>query len=198
MENLFTDYLNQYLKEAPDDPPDMGDNPGGSDEMSDMGGGDDSAPPDMPEEGDINNNELSDGDMGDENLNDMGYEDDNDQLDDLTGNGANQELHLNEKISAIMNMQLYQRFLSLLNVAKGQVSSISDNSDILASIVPETFDILSSLKRLDENINLYLSNKFLNTDYSMNLLFFNKCLNLLKFVNDMFDQKVHKGIKSAE
>ena len=53
-------------------------------------------------------------------------------------------------------------------------------------------------QQLDENIRLYLKDIFLNENYSKNLLFFNKCLNLLNILNKIFSQKIRKGIKDAE
>jgi len=105
-------------------------------------------------------------------------------------------LGLDEKISAIMNMNLYQRYLSLLNTIGGQLTMIKNNSDILHTLSADSLDIVESLKKLDENIRLYLKNSFLNENYSKNLLFFNKCLNLLKLLNDVFDSNVKKGIKT--
>ena len=72
---------------------------------------------------------------------------------------------------------------------------LKTNGDVLFTLSPESLDIVGSLKRLDENVRLYLKNTFLNENYSGNLLFFNKCLNLLKLLNDVFDRNVRKGIK---
>jgi hypothetical protein len=106
-----------------------------------------------------------------------------------------QNLQLDEKISAIMNMNLYQRFLTLLNKIGTQLAMIKNNSDILSVLSTELLDIIESLKKLDENIRLYLNNYFINENYSSNLLFYNKCINLLKLLNDIFDKNINKGIK---
>lgn len=188
----------QFLFEAPGDdtPPDMVDNgppdvPDGAEntepppDMPDenLGGGDmvpDDGPPDMPDE--FGEDEFGTGDMGtDETQNP------DEQL---------QSLGLDEKISAIMNMNLYQRYLTLLNTIGNQLTMIKNNSDILHTLSAESLDIVDSLKKLDENIRLYLKNSFLNENYSKNLLFFNKCLNLLKLLNDVFDSNVKKGIRT--
>jgi len=145
----------------------------------DAGGADD-GPPDMPDE------------MGEDDFSgDMPEEGAEENPDDKLKN-----LGLDEKISAIMNMNLYQRYLSLLNTIGGQLTMIKNNSDILHTLSADSLDIVESLKKLDENIRLYLKNSFLNENYSKNLLFFNKCLNLLKLLNDVFDSNVKKGIKT--
>ena len=168
--------------EMPDDaadtasPPDMPDLGG-----DDTGGGDDGGPPDL------GGNDDFGGFGGDEEgANDEG----NDEGDD------NNSLELDEKISAIMNMQLYQRYLSLLNTITGQLTTVKNNSDVLYSISPDSLDIIEQLKKLDENVRLYIKNSFLHENYSKNLLFFNKCLNLLQLLNVEFDKVIQKGIKS--
>ena len=167
--------------EAPsedNDPPDMGDDFGGDDTNDD-------SPPEMGDEGD-------DG-FGD----DMGFGDDSEDNTDQEGNdGSN--LELDEKISSILNMNLYQRYLTLLNTIGSQLTMIKNNSDILFTLSKDSLSIVEKLKKLDENIRLYLKNSFLHENYSKNLLFFNKCLNLLKLLNDVFDKDVRKGIKGTE
>lgn len=164
--------------EAPDDsgPPDIPDDAGA--DIADDG------PPDMPPDGEDG---FDDGGFGDGGA-DEGGEDGNDP----------ENLGLDDKISAIMNMNLYQRFLSLMNTIGGQLTMLRNNGDVLYTISPESLDIVESLKKLDENIRLYLKNTFLNENYSKNLLFFNKCLNLLKILNDVFDKNIKKGIKSMK
>jgi len=160
--------------DIPEDPPDIDMSAG-----DDTGGGSVEDPPDIG--------------MGDEE----GYGDPGEEY-----GGENQEgepeLNVDEKISAIMNMNLYQRYLSLLNNIGNQLSVIKNNSDMLFTLSNESLDIISSLKKLDENIRLYLSNYYMDESYSKNLLFFNKCINLLKLLNDIFDKNIRKGIKEIE
>lgn len=111
---------------------------------------------------------------------------------------ADGDLGIDDKVSAIMNMNLYQRFISLLTSIGSQITSIKNNSDVLYTLSEDSVDIVDSLKKLDENIRLYLKNTFINENYSKNLLFFNKCLNLLKLLNDVFDEKVRKGINAMK
>lgn len=199
--SMFEKYLFEAPGEDPPDvqpdvpsegessPPDMTDDTGsGSDppDMSDAGGAisaDDDGPPDMG---------------GDEGFDDgSGFDDTSSSEEGSDGNTDN-NLGLDEKISAIMNMNLYQRFLSLLNTIAGQLTMLRNNSDILYTLSSDTIDTVESLKKLDENIRLYLKNSFLNENYSKNLLFFNKCLNLLKLLNDVFDKNIKKGIVSMK
>lgn len=192
----------QFLFEAPEDegtPPDMVDNPppdipegAENDEPPDlpaddgMGSdtGDMDEPPDIPD--DFSEDEFSD----DGSIDDGGTEENPD--DKL------QNLGLDDKVSAIMNMNLYQRYLSLLNTIGGQLTMIKNNSDILYTLSSDSLEVITSLKKLDENIRLYLKNYFINENYSKNLLFFNKCLNLLKLLNDVFDSDIKKGIKAID
>lgn len=163
--------------------PDMQEEDGASPPDFDDGGGSE-GPPDMGD------------DLGDDQQDDQGFGDD--QPAEGDEQDPNQNLNFDEKISAIMNMNLYQRFLSLLNNIGGQLSMIKNNSDMLYTLSNDSLDIIESLKKLDENVRLYLSNYFLNENYSKNLLFFNKCLNLLKLLNNIFEKNIQKGIKSME
>ena len=166
-----------------DGPPDMQEEEGASPPDFDDGGGG-GEPPDMG------------GDLGDDQQDDQGFGDE--QPAEGDEQDPNQNLNFDEKISAIMNMNLYQRFLSLLNNIGGQLSMIKNNSDMLYTLSNDSLDIIESLKKLDENVRLYLTNYFLNENYSKNLLFFNKCLNLLKLLNNIFEKNIQKGIKSME
>ena len=109
--------------------------------------------------------------------------------------GKEEELGLDDKISAIMNNSLYQQCLSLLNEIGSQVSSIKNNSDIFQVLSSEVIEIITHLKKLDENIRIYLDRSFISENYSKNLLFYNKCLNLFKLLNDSFEKQVQKGIR---
>lgn len=169
---------------ADDGPPDMG-----GDDMMD-GGMDDGAPPDMGDGG------------GEEGFDDMGGEDEfgseEDNPDEQGEEGSNGPPELDEKVSAILNLNLYKRFLVLLNSIGSQLVMIRDNSDILLSLSKDSLKTTNALKRLDKNIRLYLKNSFVNENYSKNLLFFNKCLNLSKLLDDTFNKDISKGIKEAE
>lgn len=197
--SIFT----QYMTEAPDDPPDIPAEDAGppdipddmpADEPTDAGG--DGSPPDIDDGSDMGADAPPDIGMDDQG--DGGFGDDGASEDDQESEDSPQNFELDEKISAIMNMNLYQRFLSLLDSLGNQLIGLNNNSDVLSSVTPECNDMISSLKKLDENIRLYLKNYFIHENYSKNLLFFNKCLNLLKLLNDNFDKKVRKGIKSVE
>lgn len=198
--SLFT----KYLKEAPEDSGEAPD--------ADMGSGGD--PPDIQSEsnddvapdiddsvgddfpaGDLGTDDTPP-DIGDDAGSDEGFDDFSGD-DESTDEQSSVDVGLDDKVSAIMNMNLYQRYLSLLNTIASQTTMIKNNSDILHTISPESLDIIDSLKKLDENIRLYIKNTFINENYSRNLLFFNKCLNLLKLLNDIFEKNVNKGISSV-
>lgn len=192
----YKDFFEKFLYEAPDDDPpdsDMSNNqdpPDITDEQSEI-----EEPPDL--DGDI------DGGTGDDMPPDMNDDFDNitDDMEDESSGESSEDINpmkLDEKISAIMNKQLYQRFLKLLSIVNDKISSLKKNNDILYSISNESSDVLNSLNRLDENIRLYLDNKFINEDYGINFFFFNKCLNLFKLLNDDFNDKIKKSIKSVK
>lgn len=190
----------RFLFEAPgDDPPDAQMADTGPPEMPDDAA-DAASPPDMP---DLGGDETGGGDDGgppdlggDNDFGGFGGEEDGAADDGGEGGEDPNSLELDEKISAIMNMQLYQRYLSLLNTITGQLTTVKNNSDVLYSISPDSLDIIEQLKKLDENVRLYIKNSFLHENYSKNLLFFNKCLNLLQLLNVEFDKVIQKGIKS--
>lgn len=192
------DLFQKFLYEAPGDdpPPDIG----GDVQEADTGPPDlgseevptDESPPDM----DGLDADMG-GDFGGDSPPDIGDFGDG-EFDDGESQNPDDTMELDEKISAIMNQRLYQEFLSLLNTITTQISSVKENTDILRSISPDSLDIVKGLKKLDENLHLYLKNNFMYADYSKNLLFFNECLNLLKLLNNIFDRDIHKGIKDIK
>lgn len=160
---------------ADDAPPDIPDTVGTE--------SDNDAPPDMPEE-----------DPSDDGLGDTGFDDGQQQEEE----DPNKTMKLDAKVSTVMNVNLYQRYLTLLNTINTQLSMIKNNGDMIYTLSDQTSSIIASLKKLDENVRLYMSNIFLEENYSRNLLFFNKCLNLLKLLNDSFDASIQKGIKDKQ
>lgn len=160
---------------ADDAPPDIPDDVGTE--------SDNDAPPDMPDE-----------DPSDDGLGDTGFDDGQQQEEE----DPNKTMKLDAKVSTVMNVNLYQRYLTLLNTINTQLSMIKNNGDMIYTLSDQTSSIIASLKKLDENVRLYLSNIFLEENYSRNLLFFNKCLNLLKLLNDSFDASIQKGIKDKQ
>lgn len=155
--------------------PDMG----GTDEfgMGDPNGG---GPPDIEEPGE---------DFGGEGGGENSEEDSEDDP-------AN--MKFDDKISNVMNMNLYQRFLNMLNSITSQVNTIKDNADIINALTKDASDLVPSLQKLDENIRLYLSNFFLNENYSKNLLFFNKCLNEYNLHREFFTKEIKKATRNVE
>lgn len=182
--NLFE----KIIFEAPGDPPDISE-PASS-----------NTPPDLPEvpADNLGGDEAPPDDLGggleDEELG--GFEEEEGM--NQEGSEGEEELEFDEKIDAIMNQNLYQRYLALLNNVNSQEAQIKKHSDALYTLSNDSLEIIGSLKKLDENIRLYLKNTFSTENYSKNLLFFNKCLNLLALLNEIFEKNIRKGIKAAE
>lgn len=159
----------------------------------------DDAPPDIPDDvGTESDNDappdMTDEDPSDDGLGDTGFDDGQQQEEE----DPNKTMKLDAKVSTVMNVNLYQRYLTLLNTINTQLSMIKNNGDMIYTLSDQTSSIIASLKKLDENVRLYMSNIFLEENYSRNLLFFNKCLNLLKLLNDSFDASIQKGIKDKQ
>ena len=159
----------------------------------------DDAPPDIPDDvGTESDNDappdMTDEDPSDAGLGDTGFDDGQQQEEE----DPNKTMKLDAKVSTVMNVNLYQRYLTLLNTINTQLSMIKNNGDMIYTLSDQTSSTIASLKKLDENVRLYMSNIFLEENYSRNLLFFNKCLNLLKLLNDSFDASIQKGIKDKQ
>lgn len=153
-------------------------------------------PPDMG--GDIES-DFS-GDTGDTGGDDTSFDTDfgGDSSGEDSGDGdESKEPSFGEKISNVLNSKLYQRYLSLLNRIENEILSIKNNSDIFNIICKQSYESIEILKKLSENIRIYLNEFFLKENYSKNLLFFNKCINLYKLTNDQII-KLMKHIKDDE
>jgi len=193
----YPNIFEQFLFEAPgDDPPDTApadiSNPPDIPEDATL-----EDPPDIPDDPETTDDDAPPDMMGDDDFSSDGsFTDGGEEGESSDSNVKN--LGLDDKVSAIMNMNLYQKYLSLLSNIRSQQASIRSNMDILYTLSPDTLNITKSLSKLDENIHLYLKNYFVNENYSKNLLFFNKCLNLLKLLNDSFDKGISKGIKDIK
>ena len=95
------------------------------------------------------------------------------------------------KICAFTIRKLYLKFLQSIGkkypsklFGRGLISN-DGVYEFQTAQVTDPDNLVEFVKRLDENIRLYLKNSFINENYSKNLLFFNKCLNLLKLLNDI-------------
>ena len=191
-----------FLEEGEDAPPA---NDGGGAPAEAPAPPQDDSPPDMPTDldGDMGGSADMGGDAGGGGDDDMppGMDDfGGDSSDDTSSGGDSQqgdkkEPTFAEKISNILNSKLYQRFVSLLNRIENQLLSIKNNFDIFNIICAESTDHIDILKKLSENIRMYINDYFINENYSKNLLFFNKCLNLYKLTNDELIKVVKHGIK---
>lgn len=105
----------------------------------------------------------------------------------------NDKLDFGEKISNILNAKLYQRFLALLNNIENQLITIKNNADIFGILLKTSPEIIEIFKKLEENIRIYISDYFEKENYSKNLLFFNKCINLYKACNEILNKNMKKN-----
>lgn len=170
--------------QAPDIPPENT----SSDTPPDLDMSDTSSDADLPaDEGDDLPPDLEDGDF---NM-------DEDMGEDIPEENPTADMHIDDKVSSILNLNLYQQYTALLSQVSVQINSINKNTDLLYAITKDTESILSALRKLEENMRLYVDNNFSNERYEKNLLFYNKCKNLNKFLNDKFDSIIHKGIKES-
>lgn len=154
-------------------------------------------PPDLPAE-DL----AGEAPTGDEppeipEVDDFGTGDPGDELLDDGSTDGEAPLEISEKISVVMNYQLYQRFLTLSNTVSNQLSTIRSNNDLIHSVSPKALAVIEPLGKLGDNIRLYLTNNFLDNNYSRNLLFYNKCLNLMKLLEDIFARELSRGKPDA-
>lgn len=198
---MANNIFEKWLFEADGDPPNIDDSGGADQPTQDDGGSGDTAatdsPPDIDGFDDSGVNTAQD--SSDQPFDTSGLEDMDEDQEGHEMDGGVQGMQLSEKISAILNNILYQRFLSLLNNVEGQLTASKNNNDVLLSLIKDDYDdYITRLKKLEENIRLYLKNSFIHKDYGKNLLFFNMCLNLLKLLNDKLDEKVHKAIKEVQ
>ena len=188
----------QWMFEAPGDdpppdepvatetPPDVPDEPTTDDGPPDLNlddaGGDDTPPVDDIEDGPP---DLGEDDFGGDDFGDAPLDQDNNNM------------KIDDKVSSILNLNLYQSYVELLTQVSSQIASMKHNADLLYAITPDTDYVVKALRKLEENMRLYIDNVFTNERYEKNLLFYNKCKNLNKFLNDKFDSLIHKGIKEA-
>lgn len=196
--NIFEQYL--YLNEAPGDeesPPDIGeeappeDMPDIDDGMMDNGGD----MPDMPDMPDMNMDGDMDMDMGGGDMGDGGFSDE--QQGD-NGDLPDENLAVNDKVSLLMNVNLYNHYLSLRDKLRSELSATNNNKDILFSLSDDIVDIIKALDKLEDNLSTYMRNLFNNESYSKNLLFFNKCVNLYNLIIDNFNDVVKEGIRKEK
>lgn len=192
------DFFKKFLYEAPgEDPPDVAPDQGG-----------DSPPPDMPEED--NSIDMSDPpDIPDDNSpgdpppdldSDVDTESE-ENYEDITGIDTSDQQSdegLSDKISAIMNQYLYQKFLKLVGQVSSKISEIKDNSDVLYAVTKDCSDVTSRLMRLETCLKLYMTNQFSNNSYSDNLHFFNRCFNSYALIGKIFDDLIKSGIRSMK
>lgn len=97
-----------------------------------------------------------------------------------------------KKVSDILNRELYQHYMSLKKTINQELTMLENNIDYINSEVMKETDIVEILKKLEENMDLYLANYFVNSNYSKNVFFYNKCLNMVNLVNLEFKRVLEK------
>lgn len=172
--------------DAADDPPDMAEDDAPADDsppdMDDGGDMDDEDPPDIGGGGD--------GYDADDGFGDSAAGDDN-------GNKKEEITGLSNKVSAVLNERLYKQVLALLSQITVKKEMVRDNIDMIRTIDPDATGITEDLTRLEENIRDYSDHTFLNENYSSNMLFYTKCLNLFNLLCARFSERLSKGIKKV-
>ena len=189
------DFFRSYLMEAPGDddiPPDEQQLTNVND--MDTTAGDE--PPAMND--DTPTDDIGGDDLGGDEPPDLGFGDDDDSFTSDDEGGESQPGGLDDKISSIMNVNLYQKFLTLVSDINAQVNNIKSNTDILFALNADSLNIVKPLEKLDENVRLYLKNSFSNERFEKNTLFYNKCVNLFNLLSQKFDAEISKGIKDVK
>lgn len=183
-ENLFY----RILMEAPEDegnPPEISDDVGAIDDAppdADNTATPVEAPPDIGGDDFGSNDMESDMDLG-------GNEEEKPSEDEPQG--------LDNKVSAVLNSGLYKKTLTLLSEITKKKETIKDNIDIIRTLDPDSVIIQEQLERLEDNIRDYNEHHFLSENYSKNLLFYTKCLNLYNQIVLQFSEKINKAIKDS-
>ena len=190
----------KWMFEAPGDelPPDT---PAANDQAPDVP---EDTSSDTPPDLDMSDTSAAEDDIapeeGDDMPPDLDGEDfnmDDDMGVDIPEENPTADMHLDDKVSAILNLNLYQQYTTLLGQVSAEITSITNNVELLYAISEDIEGTLKALRKLEENMRLYIENNFSDERYEKNLLFYNKCKNLNKFLNDKFDSVIHKGIKQS-
>ena len=104
----------------------------------------DDAPPDIPDTvGTESDNDappdMTDEDPSDDGLGDTGFDDGQQQEEE----DPNKTMKLDAKVSTVMNVNLYQRYLTLLNTINTQLSMIKNNGDMIYTLSDQTSSIIA-------------------------------------------------------
>lgn len=169
-----------------DDPPDMTEDDAPADDDSSLDGGDDMDDEDPPDIGGGDDGGYG----GDDGFGDTGGGGDG-------GNKKEEITGLSDKVSTVLNERLYKQVLALLSQITIKKEMVRDNIDMIRTIDPDATDITEDLTRLEDNIREYSDHTFLDENYSKNMLFYTKCLNLFNLLCARFSERLSKGIKKV-
>ena len=106
-------------------------------------------------------------------------------------------LSIDEKISSILNVNLYKNYMQLLSDIGTQLNTIKNNIDIFQALNKDTNNTVKAIRDLDSNLRDYMVNTFKDERYENNLLFYNKCKALYQMLNEKFEKDIHKAVHST-
>jgi len=192
MDNFF-----QLVMEAEGDLPDMPDMPvdGGDPAAMDAAptdsSSDDFGLPDMPSSPDDAEIDLG-GDMGSDDSSDSDSSDDKEEKKEKA-----EKDKISYKTNNILNERLYDEMIHRNKEIEDVIENLQKISPILPSdVVVENDESLNQLKQALTKGKSYVIDKFINSEYGENMLFFKKLDSLYKLLMDKIDTNL-KGIDKS-
>lgn len=182
------------IPDMPDMPIDGGDPPAMDDAPADSSSDDFDLPPDLPSEGDGDLDIGGDMDFGD----DPGS---SDSSSDDDSKGEKKEKAEKDKISYktnnILNERLYDQMIHRNKEIEDIIENLQKISPILPSdVVVDNDESLNQLKQALAKGKGYVIDKFINSEYGENMLYFKKLDSLYKLLMDKIDTNL-KGIDKS-
>lgn len=147
-------------------------------------------PPEMAKDDTLSMN--GDGGIDDMSMGDESQQDENDDSEDGTKDGNEK---LSEKANAILNQKLYQQFID----RNKEIEDILDNLQKLVPMLPyevvkQNDGYVNRLKTALDKGKKYAIEKFVDSKYGENLLYFHK----LDALYNLLEDEINKNLKSFE
>lgn len=147
-------------------------------------------PPEMAKDDTLSMN--GDGGIDDMSMGDESQQDENDDNEDGTKDGNEK---LSEKANAILNQKLYQQFID----RNKEIEDILDNLQKLVPMLPyevvkQNDGYVNRLKTALDKGKKYAIEKFVDSKYGENLLYFHK----LDALYNLLEDEINKNLKSFE
>lgn len=147
-------------------------------------------PPEMAKDDTLSMN--GDGGIDDMSMGDESQQDENDDNQDGTKDGNEK---LSEKANAILNQKLYQQFID----RNKEIEDILDNLQKLVPMLPyevvkQNDGYVNRLKTALDKGKKYAIEKFVDSKYGENLLYFHK----LDALYNLLEDEINKNLKSFE